>query len=305
LFQSFIPPYFSFFLIQITGLVNEQQRDDLQEGASLSKIINILESKTRRKAALNGIGATKFDEASSDTKELWQRLTSDWYPEIFGGMKNCINKALLSSAKDITEVLDISDEAICLVILDVKILELLHVVKSREKAREKHREALQRKDECDKNNEPLPDGIKKVLEKYGYDKTRKEKIKRGRKKRRKNRETDTASLTPEDLEDYNEDIIPEHLLGGGESMELIKHKHTFEEYLKRVHTMRLEEANLGWYAAAWLDVKKKWDLDHDDIGGDGSESHLSGLSEASPVIRRPAAAQTISSWREKYEMVEI
>ena len=229
-------------------------------------------------------------------------MTADWYPEIFGAMKNSINKALLSSAKGIMEVLDISDEAICLVILDVKILELLHVVKSREKAREKHREALQKKKECDRNNEPLPDGTKKVLEKYGYDK--KEKIKRGRKKRRKNGDTDVASSTSEDLEDYNEDTIPEHLLGGGQSMELIKHKHTFEEYIKKVNTMRLQEADLGWYAAAWLDVKKKWDLDRAEIAGDGSESHLSGLSEDS-VIHRPVAAQLTSSWREKYEMTEV
>jgi hypothetical protein len=286
-------------------MVNEQQRDG-QEGACQSEIIKILESKTRRKAALDGIGATKYDEASSDTKELWKRLNADWYPEIFGAMKNSINKALLSSAKGITEVLDISDEAICLVILDVKILELLHVVKSRDKARGKHREALQTKEECDKNNEPLPDETRKVLEKYGYDK-HKEKIKRGRKKRKKNGDTDAATSTPEDPEEYNEDIIPEHLLGGGQSMELIKHKHTFEEYLKRVNTMRLQEANLGWYAAAWLDVKKKWDLDREEIGGDGSESHLSGLSEASSAVIRkpPAAAQTISSWREKYEMTEI
>jgi hypothetical protein len=231
-------------------------------------------------------------------------LTADWYPEIFGAMKNSINKALLSSAKGITEVLDISDEAICLVILDVKILELLHVVKSREKAREKHREALQKKEECDRNNEPLPDRTKKVLEKYGYDKN-KEKIKRGRKKRRKNGDTDVASSTQEDLEDFDEDIIPEHLLGGGQSMELIKHKHTFEEYINKVNTMRLQEADLGWYAAAWLDVKKKWDLDRDEIGEDGSDSHLSGLSEDLAVIQRPRAAQLTSSWRDKYELTEI
>jgi hypothetical protein len=72
-------------------------------------------------------------------------LTADWYPEIFGAMKNSINKALLSSAKGIMEVLDISDEAICLVILDVKILELLYVVKSRKKEREKNREEKKKK----------------------------------------------------------------------------------------------------------------------------------------------------------------
>ena len=193
--------------------------------------------------ALAGIGTTKYEDATTDTKELWRRLTADWYPKIFTAIKNGTAKELLSNAKYLMEVLDISDEALCLVILDVKILELLHVIRSRQKARVMHREALQKKDDCERKNEELPDETKEVLKKYGCD--QKEKIKRGRKKRRKAGIRDTASSTPEQLEDYNEDTIPEHLLSNGKSMELIKHKHTFASYMQRVDVMCKEEANQG------------------------------------------------------------
>ena len=58
-------------------------------------------------------------------------------------------------------------------------------------------------------------------------------------------------------------------MSNGKSMELIKHKHTFASYMQRVDVMRKEEANQGWYAAALLEVKKKWDLeDGEEMGGE-------------------------------------
>ena len=266
--------------------------------------MEILKSDERREKALAGIGTSKYDDAQGDTKVLWKRLTEDWYPQVFGAVKNGLTKALLSSEKGFMKVLDISDEALCLVILDVKILELLHVVKNREKATILHNKALEKKEECDRNNLPLPEETKRVLDKYGYN--GKEKIKRGRKKRKKKADADAASSSPDKLEDYDEDTIPEHLLStDGKSMELINHKDTFTKYMQRVDDMRNNEASLGWYAGAWSGMKIKWNLTSDEVQAEeGSDSFLSTVTDDS-ACHRPVAAQLISSWKSEYKVTEV
>ena len=271
----------------------------------VQEVMKILTDKRRREEALAGIGATKYDDAPEDSKELWKRLTADWYPDVFTAMKNGLTKALLSSEKGVMELLDISDEALCLLILDVKILELVHVATNRERATILHYKALEKKEECDRNNQPLPEETKKVLDKYGY--SAKEKIKRGRKKRKKKADADAASSSPDKLEDYDEDTIPEHLLStDGKSMELNNHKDTFAKYMQRVDDMRNREASLGWYAGAWTNMKKKWNLECEELEAEESSdrSHLSTLTVDSACLR-PVAAQLISSWKKEYQVTEV
>ena len=89
-------------------------------------------------------------------------------------------------------------------------------------------------------------------------------------------------------------------------MELIKHKHAFASYMQRVDVMCKEEANQGQYAVAWLDVKKKWDLEDSEEmgGGDGSKSSLSGLTVDS-ASHRPVATELTSSWPKEYIVEEV
>ena len=255
-------------------LVHDAEND---EGSRANQVVKILEDDIRRGDALQEMRTKKVGDANDDSKLLWRYLHSGLYPEVFGALRRGIQRARLQSADGIIKVLDISDEAICLLIFDKKVRELLDLVRSENVRKRRVYELTREIADLEKQGVTPPQEKRDELEKLGA------KPKKGRKKRKRDGDNDgDASIVG----------------GGGDeggSLELNSHKMVFAQYLKDVERMRKHENDMGWYRLAWETIK-----DEHGLGGE-ADGHLSDDdgSRASNGIQSPEGMDTtsfVSSW---------
>lgn len=155
------------------------------------KLAEILLDKDLTSETLEKIGRGSYEEAPESAKLIWNFLGQKVYPKISKEFKNMVeNKRLEVDGELVKEKAKVSDEALCLQILDVKIEEFakwVEVKEEKRKEQERRKRAREENGGMDNENEETARG------------KRSKRIKKGQVTKRDGKKSELKDR----IEDYN------------------------------------------------------------------------------------------------------
>jgi len=195
----------------------------------------LLKSDSRLKAACKELMAMKYSETKDDTKLLWKTITTSFYTRCYRKYNDRQKKGILATVEKVHDSLTESDEALVLLIVNVKMKQLVQLVETeieKEKNEQQTNEEVaagelgatqgNTQGDADDDDDSSTDGDNETNGNTRRSVTR-NKSNKGRKKKDK-----TTNKT----------------------YELHAHEPEFnEKWLKRVKEAREKERDWGWYQA--------------------------------------------------------
>ena len=156
------------------------------------RLVDIFQDKELTSATLQQIGRGSYEDAPESARLVWQFLGEKVYPKISREFRNIVeNKRLAVDGKLVKEKLKVSDEALCLQILDVKIEEFAKWVEMTEEERKDKERRKRMREENNGTTNDTGDGAARDRRKKRIKKS--EVVKRDGKK----------SELKDRIEDYN------------------------------------------------------------------------------------------------------
>lgn len=209
--------------------------------------VEVLKDDSRRKAALEQLYEGEAQNAKDDCKRLFGFLHKSLYKHTFAEWKKSIDKARAYNKKSLLNTIDTSDEAICLLVLEVKAKELIGLIEAARKAGKKEQDAQAKIDnwrasEAGRNAATVPQNLEEALKKA------KEQVKSLKKKgRKKSKKRKAGEVEDAGLDNGNEDCQQV------EGKELAKFEKRYEALCGKIERARKEdeEGRGGWYEKAW------------------------------------------------------
>lgn len=213
------------------------------------------------------IGCGRWEDATEDTQLVWKWLHGKAYPEIFSAVRQGIAKARVQNAAGLIKMMDVSDEAICLLVLDVKCEELLKLIATRNEELKRKVDLQKEKTKAQEKNQVWPAEKQKELEQLERFKPQK-----GRKRK----------LGKED---------------GEPNWELMAHQDKYTVYITRVNRTRgAESSGAGWYAAAWEEIKAKHGLTLSAAASSCDDGSQTGASQSKDGKKKNAPTHFPANW---------
>lgn len=219
------------------------------------EVLAVMEDKGRRVAAINGIMDGDFNSAENDAKKLWRYLHGKIYSKIFSKLGENIKKFRLSNGGQIADTLSESDEAICLLIVEVKSEQMIGMVRQITDVDKQLLDLQAKATEFAGRNEPVPDHI---MQEMGEKKKLKDQMfKKGRKSRKRKKRTSGSGDQDGVGAEENDEVEEESRGGREESLDLTAYEKRYGQILIRLANGRKDNEKMKqWYDAAYDAVKQ-------------------------------------------------
>ena len=229
------------------------------------ELMELLNDDARRRNAVEGLHNGNHSEASDDCNLLLNYLYQELYKGVFSEWKKSIDKSRVRTKNAILEQIDSSDEAICLLVLEVKAKELISLVEESRTASEKCQEAERAIQLWKKENkdEPIPQEL--LDRKEEANKAVLDAKKKGRKSKKRTKKRKAAEGQVDGQESELQELEQQPLRG--DVTELANHEARYKILCKRINLARKEEEGKRWYEEAWRIVMEHENLHHETTGG--------------------------------------
>jgi len=223
------------------------------------------------------------EEEDNDARVLWRYLHGEMCCRLFSDHKEAVSKFMVTGKETLMKMLDTSDEAFCLLLLEVKAKQLIRSVDRESAAKFELDRAKNDRMNYQKNHEnaEVPSNIEERI------KAAEDKIKGLQKKGRKKRKT-VAGRESGEGRDADEEQDTE--------LSTVENQKRFAQLWNKIEEARKkeEENGYGWYEEAWQHLKEtkgynKQGGTGEDCGDGSTRSSLTNaeLAGVVPGLKQP------------------
>ena len=260
-----------------------------------SRFLSLMKNDERRVRAVVGIVAREgpHGEAGEDSKFLWQYLFAHLCVDVFSKYKSSIDKGKIVCSKAIMNTIDISDEALILLMLEIKGKEVVELV-MRNKELDKDIDKLRKKVQDKKNESPGTTETEQETHKAAVEALESDlaaAVAERKKKGRKRRKTDNGG--GDDASTLSADT--------DKDLDLSKHIRKMNKHTENIYKMREGDSVNGWHTRAWGVFESNFCNSSDPVVTPESNRRLGpGADEEFESLGGSCSRPMFSTWKTSF-----